>query len=205
MTGNNGMNNRTHTHKRGLIVQPRDLDLLRELALMRVADAGQLMRASGFHSKTRINARLLALHRAGLLRRFFLGSGGGRKALYAISPKGAQMIQVPCRGPRRRGDTTLVADFFVQHQLAVNTVYCDLKFGAIPVEGVRFVHWLAFHEPVAAGGGRGGASKNCARRNSKRGAPCSRPPTISARSMRSRKQPAANGRPSSPSSTNAAE
>jgi hypothetical protein len=33
----------------------------------------------------------------------------------------------------------------------VNAVYCDLKFGVIPVGGVRFVHWLAFHEPVAAG------------------------------------------------------
>jgi hypothetical protein len=84
------------------MIQPRDLDLLRELAVMRVADREQVKVAAGFGSTTRVNTRLLALTRAGLLRRFFLGSGGGRKALYALSIKGAQMIQLPCRGPRTR-------------------------------------------------------------------------------------------------------
>lgn len=137
--------------RRGLIAQPRDLTVLRELAHMRVADAKQLARAAGFHSTTRINARLLALYRAGILRRFFIGSGGGRKALYAISPKGAQLVHMPSRGPRRRTDETLVADFFVLHQLAVNTVYCTLKFGKVPIPDVQFVHWLSFHEPLAPG------------------------------------------------------
>lgn len=137
--------------KRGLVEQPRDLNLLRELSLMRVADAKQLAVAAEFHSTTRINARLLALYRAGLLRRFFIGSGGGRKALYAISPKGAQLANVPSRGPRRRQDETLVADFFVLHQLAVNDVYCSLKFGRIPVPHVQFVQWLSFHDPFAPG------------------------------------------------------
>jgi hypothetical protein len=45
----------------------------------------------------------------------------------------------------------LIADFFVQHQLSINAVYCDLKFGTIPVSQVRFVNWLAFHEPLVAG------------------------------------------------------
>jgi len=147
MTGTKPRNGR----RRGLIVQVRDLDVLRELAIMRVADREQLKIAAGFNSLTRVNTRLLALTRAGLLRRFFLGSGGGRKALYALSPKGAQMIQVPCRGPRRRQDEMLVADFFVQHQLTINALYCTLKFGAIPVPGVKFVNWLAFHEPIIAG------------------------------------------------------
>lgn len=137
--------------KRGLIAQPRDLTLLRELAHMRVADAKQLALAAGFHSTTRINTRLLALYRAGLLRRFFIGSGGGRKALYAISPKGAQLILTPNRGPRRRTDETLVADFFVLHQLAVNEVYCTVKFGRTPVPNVRFVQWLSFYESLAQG------------------------------------------------------
>ena len=137
--------------RRGLIVQSRDLELLRELAVMRVADREQVKIAAGFGSTTRVNTRLFALARAGLLRRFFLGSGGGRKALYALSPKGAQVAQVPCRGPRRRQNEMLVADFFVQHQLAVNAVYCGLKFGTIPVPRVRFVNWLAFHEPLVAG------------------------------------------------------
>lgn len=138
-------------NQRGLIVQPRDLELLRELSVMRVADREQLKIAAGFNSLTRVNTRLLALTRSGLLRRFFLGSGGGRRALYALSVKGAQMIQVPCRGPRRRQDETLVADFFVQHQLSINAVYCNLKFGANRVSGVTFVNWMAFYEPLVAG------------------------------------------------------
>jgi hypothetical protein len=133
------------------MVQPRDLELLREISVMRVADREQLKIAAGFNSLTRVNTRLLALTRTGLLRRFFLGSGGGRKALYALSVKGAQMIQVPCRGPRRRQDETLVADFFVQHQLTINAVYCNLKFGANAVPRVKFVNWMAFHEPLVAG------------------------------------------------------
>jgi hypothetical protein len=118
---------------------------------MRVADAKQLALAAGFHSTTRINTRLLALYRAGLLRRFFVGSGGGRKALYAISPKGAPLIHAPSRGPRRRQNEMLIADFFVQHQLAVNAVYCVLKFLPVPIPNVRFVHWLSFYEPIAPG------------------------------------------------------
>jgi len=132
--------------RRGLVLQPRDLDILRELSVMRVADREQVKIAAAFGSTTRVNARLLALARAGLLRRFFLGSGGGRKALYALSAKGAQLIHVSPRGPRRRQDEMLVADFFVQHQLSVNTVYCALKFGIIPVRGVRFLFWHSFHE-----------------------------------------------------------
>jgi len=137
--------------QRGLILQPRDLSLLGELFIMRVADREQLRIAAGFGSTTRINTRLLALLRAGLLRRFFLGSGGGRKALYALSMKGAQLIQVSFRGPRRRQNEMLIADFFVQHQLSINAIYCDLKFGTVPVPQVKFVNWQAFHEPLAAG------------------------------------------------------
>ena len=137
--------------RRGLMVQPRDLELLRELSVMRVADREQMKVVAGFGSTTRVNTRLLALTRAGLLRRFFLGSGGGRKALYALSAKGAQAAQVPCRGPRRRQNEMLVADYFVQHQLSINTVYCGLKFGTIPAPGVRFVSWHSFHDPVVAG------------------------------------------------------
>jgi hypothetical protein len=118
---------------------------------MRVADREQVKIAAGFGSTTRVNTRLLALTRAGLLRRFFLGSGGGCKALYALSVKGAQVIEVPCRGPRRRQNEMLVADFYVQHQLSINAVYCGLKFGTIPIPRVSFVNWLAFHEALVAG------------------------------------------------------
>lgn len=137
--------------RRGIILQPRCLTVLREAALMRVADAKQLAIAAGFHSTTRVNTRLLALFRAGLLRRFFIGSGGGRKALYAISAKGAQLVHAPNHGPRRRQGEALVADFFVLHQLAINEVYCLLKFGTVPMPTVQFVQWLSFHEPVVEG------------------------------------------------------
>jgi hypothetical protein len=66
-----------------------------------------------------------------------------------LSEKGAHLIDVPLRGPRRRQNETLVADYFVGHQLAVNAIYCALKFGRIPARNVSFRRWLAFHETVA--------------------------------------------------------
>jgi hypothetical protein len=86
-----------------------------------------------------------------LLKRFFLGSGGGRKALYALSPKGALAADVPVRGPRRLQDALLVADYFVGHQLAVNGIYCALKYGVFPIPQVTFHRWLSFSEPVVPG------------------------------------------------------
>jgi len=135
-----------------MILQDRDRHLLQELAVMRVADREQIKRAAGFHSTTRANARLLALTRAGLLRRFFVGTvGGARKALYAASPKGAAVVQVPYRGPRRAQGQTLAADFFVNHQLVVNEIYCLLKYQPIPIAGAKFVRWLSFHSPLQPG------------------------------------------------------
>ena len=100
-----------------------------ELGVVRIVDREQAKVVAGFGSTTRANARLLALTRAGLLSRFFLGTtAGGAKALYTLSQKGAQLAKVPHRGFRRRKDQALVADFFVQHQLAVNEIYCALKF-----------------------------------------------------------------------------
>jgi len=134
-----------------MIIQPRDVAFLRELSVMRVVDREQAMLAGGFGSVTRVNTRLLVLTRAGLLRRFFLGYGGVRKALYALSTKGALLAQVPLRGPRRRQDEMLVADFSIQHQLSINEVYCALKFAPLSVPQVTFHRWLAFHEPLVAG------------------------------------------------------
>jgi len=134
-----------------IILQERDLHLLRELAVMRVIDREQAKIVAGFGSTSRANVRLLALTNAGVLRRFFLGSGGGRKALYALSREGAKAAQVPCRGPRRPQDAYLVADYFVGHQLAVNAIYCALKYGVIPVPHVTFHRWQSFLEPVVPG------------------------------------------------------
>lgn len=114
---------------------------------MRVTDHAQAKIVAGFGSTDRANKRLLKLTRAGLLRRFFLGSGGGRKALYALSEKGARCVGVPLRGPRRPQGAILVADSFVDHQLAVNALYCILKFGMLPL-GIAFRRWIAFAQPL---------------------------------------------------------
>jgi hypothetical protein len=134
-----------------IILQERDLHLLRELAVMRVIDREQAKIVAGFGSTSRANARLLALTNAGVLRRFFLGSGGGRKALYALSRKGAQTAQIQFRGPRRPQNAYLVVDYYVGHQLAVNSIYCALKYSVISVPQVTFHRWQSFHEPVVPG------------------------------------------------------
>jgi|SRR5882724_3106362 len=139
MTGNN----------KRLVLQPRDRRLLEELATMRVVDREQAKIVAGFGSTTRANTRLLALSRAGLLRRCFLGTtAGGSKALYILSAKGAQSVGVPFRGPHRRNNEALIADFFIEHQLRINGIYCALKFRPKPFPGVSFRRWRSFAEPV---------------------------------------------------------
>ena len=141
----------TMNERPGMVIQERDQRLLRELAVMRVIDREQAKRVARFGSTTRANRRLLLLTHAGLLHRFFLGTrAGGAKALYSLSEKGARLVGVPQRGPRRRQDETLVADFFVQHQLAVNEIYCALKFGT-PHAGTLCKRWVSFQQPVAPG------------------------------------------------------
>ncbi len=142
MTGNN----------RGIILQDRDRHLLGELVVMRVIDREQAMCVGGLGSITRVNSRLLALTSAKFLRRFFLGTiGGARKALYALSPAGAAVVQVPYRGPRHANNETLATDFFVTHQLWINQVYCLLKYRPIPIAGSTFVRWVSFYEPLVQG------------------------------------------------------
>jgi len=136
----------------GMVLQDRDLNLLRELAILRVVDRELAKTVAGFNSTTRVNARLLALVRAGLLRRFAMGAAGvGQKYLYALTRKGARYLGVPFRGPRRRSNAPLVADIFIEHQLAINSVYRAVKCQSIPAQGVSFIRWISFFEPVAPG------------------------------------------------------
>ncbi len=139
-------------HRRAIVIQDRDRQLLRELSILRVVDREQAKIVAGFHSTTRANSRLLALTRAGFLRRFFLGTlAGGRKALYALSSEGAKIVEVPYRGPRRRQDEVLAADLFVAHQLSINEIYCTLKHRSIPSGTVHFVRWMSFFESLHQG------------------------------------------------------
>ncbi len=149
-------NDRGRTEHRRMVVQERDRHLLRELSVMRVIDREQAKVVAGFNSTTRANARLLALTRAGLLHRFFQGTvAGGAKALYTLSEKGARLVGVTASGPRRREDEAVVADFFIQHQLGINEVYCALKYGkkygTRTPEGVTFNRWMAFPKRPAPG------------------------------------------------------
>jgi hypothetical protein len=139
-------------NRKGLVLQDRDLQLLREIGIMRVVDREQAKCVTGFGSTTQVNLRLLGLTRTGLLRRFFLGTKGpGQKALYALSATGAKLIDVPFRGPRRAQDEVLVADFFVTHQLSINEIYCLVKFRPIPISEARFLRWISFYEPLESG------------------------------------------------------
>jgi hypothetical protein len=131
-----------------LVLQQRDREFLRELATLRVIDHEQAKSVAGFGSTSRANKRLLKLTRAGLLHRFFLGSGGGRKALYSLSQKGAHLVGVPFRGIHRPQGAVLVADFFLEHQLQLNSVLIPLKFGKIPQHGVTLHRSMTFSEPV---------------------------------------------------------
>src|SRR5579859_6826460 len=143
MTGNN---------RRGIVLQDRDRHLLTELAVMRIIDREQAKRVAGFGSTTRANTRLLALVRAGLLRRFFIGTTGrATKALYALARAGAELVGVPYRGLRRGSEETLVADYFVHHQLSVNDLYFLMKYQPLPVADAKFSRWLSFYEPIEPG------------------------------------------------------
>jgi hypothetical protein len=141
----------TGNERSRIVIQPRDVRLLRELSVMRIIDREQAQVVAGFRSTTRANARLLALHRTGLLRRFFQGTAaGGKKALYALSPKGARLVDVSHQGFRHANDELLSTNFFVTHQLWVNRIYCSVKFRPIPASGATFVRWVGFSEAIAS-------------------------------------------------------
>lgn len=140
MTGNDG---------NGIIIQERDRHLLAELGTMRIIDRETARKVAPFGSVTRANTRLLALVRAGLLRRFFVGTAaGGKKALYALSPSGARLAGATSLGPKRGRDELVVADFFVTHELHVNELFCDFKCGAGLPADLQFRRWLAFASPL---------------------------------------------------------
>jgi Replication-relaxation len=142
----------TGNRPQGLVLQERDRRLLHKLGVMRVIDREQAKCVGGFGSTTRTNARLLALARARILRRFFIGTeAGGKKALYTLTAEGQRLGGAALPGLRRRDDEVLVADFFVSHQLLVNEIFCIVKYLDIPFPQVRFLRWASFREPVETG------------------------------------------------------
>jgi hypothetical protein len=135
-----------------MVLQERDRHLLRELASLRVIDRDQAKAVAGFGSDSRVNRRLRSLADAGLITRFFLGTRiSGQKAIYSLSKKGALLVGVPRRGLQRRKEEALIADFFAEHQLAVNDIYCDLKCRRALPQGVIFEQWKVFDHPITNG------------------------------------------------------
>jgi Replication-relaxation len=124
-----------------LVVQERDLRLFEALNLMRVIDREQAKIAGGFNSTTRANARLLALTRAGYLKRAFLGS---RRAVYWLASNSRG------RGTQKEFTPREPASLFLRHRLEINKVYLLLKHSAIPVPGWWLVRWQGFQKNLAS-------------------------------------------------------
>jgi hypothetical protein len=129
-------------------LQKRDLDFFKVLGQhVRLVDREQAMKFAGCTSQSCANARLLKLTANGFLRRYFLGTfKGGSKALYTLSPKGAQFAEVQNRPVIRPRETLLIGDPFVNHQLAINDVHIAARFTSVsPFQVLRF---RSFIEPL---------------------------------------------------------
>jgi hypothetical protein len=128
-----------------IIITSRDRVLSHVLARLRVLDGEQIKEIAGFRSTSVANARFLKLVRANILKRFFLPTrAGGRKSLYALSRKGARLIDFPVRLVHRPNDALLVGDQWIEHQLATNSILIQVKFRPIPVAGGSLIRSLTF-------------------------------------------------------------
>jgi len=134
----------------GTFVTPRDLALFRALVVARVLDGEQAMSVGGFHSVRRANRRLLKLVRAGLLRRWFVGSpAGGLKALYGLAPQAFVLLGESSQGLISwKQDGVITSSQFLAHQQAVNEVFIRARFQTLPY-GLSCERWSTFREPLA--------------------------------------------------------
>src|SRR5260221_3375242 len=143
MTGN-------RRKRTGIVLQDRDHRLLTELSVMRIIDREATKVVARFGSTTQANTRLLELTRAGFLRRFFVGSiGAGRKAVYTLAPKGADLVNAKLGGLERPSDRLLVGDRFLDHQFAINDIYFGIKFRSVPPSGVCCRRWHTFRQSIS--------------------------------------------------------
>jgi hypothetical protein len=131
------------------VLQDRDRRLLSELGVMRIIDRPMTTVVAGFGGKTQVSLRLLELTRAGLLRRFFVGTiGSGRKAIYTLSTKGADAVAAELGGIKRPEGKLVTGDGFVAHQMAINEIYVGLKYNPVPV-APRFIRWHIFRQSIS--------------------------------------------------------
>jgi hypothetical protein len=124
-----------------LVLQERDRKLLDALQAMRVINREQAKAVGGFRSTRRTNDRLLALTRAGFLKRAFIGS---REAVYWAPGKPLQE-----RGRTRADAIAEPAAIFLRHQLEINRVQLLVQHGSIPIPSWRFVGWQRFQKPLS--------------------------------------------------------
>jgi hypothetical protein len=109
--------------KRVVVITERDRTLLEKLLVFRVVNREQASQIASYSSIGRANKILLRLVRAGMLNRFWMATEvGGVGALYALSRKAIQLIGAQVRPIKRKADALLATDFFVVHQLAINSV-----------------------------------------------------------------------------------
>lgn len=140
----------TGSRREGIVLQDRDLRLLRELDVLRIIDREMAKVVAGFHSTRRANARLLQLTRGGLLKRFFVGSiANGRKAIYTLSAKGADLVEAKLGGIHRQSGRLIVGDAFVAHQSGINDIYIALKYLPTPEVPPRLIRWHTFRQSIS--------------------------------------------------------
>jgi hypothetical protein len=131
-SGKTGRHSVAGNDKTSLILQERDLKLLEALETMRAIDREQTKIVGGFSSTTRVNTRLLALTRAGFLRRAFIGN---RQAVYWLA---ATTRSEPSQRELLRHEPT---SLYLRHRLEVNKVHLLLKYRTVPITGWWFVRW----------------------------------------------------------------
>jgi hypothetical protein len=135
----------------GLVLQPRDLHLLRELFTLRVIDRDQARVVAGLRSVTRANTRLLALATAGYLRRVAVGTlRGGHKYLYALTRQGAAAVQTPYGTVPLKSHAVIAGQPYLEHQLRLNALSVALRYHPIPHRDVSVRRWVTFTRPLDA-------------------------------------------------------
>lgn len=132
------------------VLTSRDLDVLRTLVVARVLDGEQIQLIARFSSVRRTNRRLLKLVRAGVLRRWFVGTAsGGQKAIYGLSPAGARLLEEPAHGLITwKQDALIKTSQFLTHQQAINRVFIRARYQPLP-GGCSCTKWQTFRKQIS--------------------------------------------------------
>lgn len=134
-----------------IVLQRRDLHLLRELDHLRVVDRETAKIVTPFQSTTRANTRLLALGQAGYLQRVAVGTVlGGHKYLYALTRLGAATIGSAFRPISWKTSAIVAGQPFLEHQLQLNALYLAFRYSGRP-QGVSLALWRTFSQPLDPG------------------------------------------------------